>query len=134
MAGSLGVANNNESLFGFPIRKYTLSLTSDASGNVSGNNTSRLSGTIVRVTFDPDGTDVPTSNYDLVLNDENGVDVLAGQGANLSDTTSTSVIPGIPFKDGTTTSVGPMVIDGELTPVASNMGNAKKTKIILYLR
>ena len=62
-----------------------------------------------------------------------GVDVLAGQGANLSDANASAVSPGVPLKDGTTTSVTPCVVaDPLILNVAA--GNAKSGKVIIYFR
>ncbi len=51
------------------------------------------SGTIERVVIDPSAT-APTALYDIVLNDEDGHDVLQGMGLNLSATVTTQLILG----------------------------------------
>ena len=114
------------------IVKYTMSWTSASDGTATFT-TPELTGTIVGVTFDPT-TAAPTANYDVTLSDENGVDVLAGQGANLSATVSTRVCPSQPMKDGTTTSTAPIPIHGTLDLSVSNAGDTKSGKVILYLR
>ena len=117
------------------ITKTTLDWLSDASGDVSGTATKKLNGSLLRVVTIPDsGGTQPTDLYDAVLNDDNGIDVLGGQGANLSNTTTTDVIPGVPLKDGTTTTTAVVIIDDTLTLVVSNAGNAKGGTVILYIR
>lgn len=73
-------------------------------------------------------------NYDVKLNDENSVDALSGQGALLSATATTSFCPGTPLKDGTTTSVRPMVVDGTMTLVVSAAGASKQGTVTVYVR
>ena len=116
------------------IRKITLDWLSDAAGAVSGTSTVKLNGTLLRVVFIPDsGGTQPSDLYDVVLNDDNGIDVLAGQGANLSNAAASDVVPGVPLKDGTTTSVSVVPLDDTLTLVVSNAGNAKGGNVLLYL-
>ena len=115
-------------------RKITLDWLSDASGDAT-YTTEKLAGTIVGVAFIPDGGGTaPTTLYDVTLTDDNGVDILSGQGANLSATVANRVVPGVPFKDGTTTSVAPIVLNDTLDLVVANAGNAKGGQVILYLR
>jgi hypothetical protein len=117
-----------------PIR-FALSWTSNASGDVSGTPTPVIVGTICKIEFVPAaGGSAPTTLYDVTLLDAAGVDVLAGQGANLSATVASSVIPGVPFKDGTTTSTGPCVVAEALNLVVANAGNAKSGQVIIYVR
>ena len=117
---------------GTDIVRVTLAWTSAADGSASGD-TPSLSGELMKVVFDP-GSAAPTANYDITLNDANGFDVLAGFGANLSATVTTQLKPGIAFKDGTTTSVAPTVIDGVLTLAVTNAGDTKSGSVVLYLR
>lgn len=112
--------------------RIELEWTSDASGDVSGD-TVKIDGTILRVVFDPDGTDAPTANYDVTLTAD-GLDLLAGQGANLSATVTSHVSPGVAFTDGTTTSVLPIDVNAACELVVANAGNAKKGKVIIYVR
>jgi hypothetical protein len=94
-----------------------------------------INGTILCVEFKPDGGGTqPTDSYDVTLTDAAGVDVLAGQGANLSNSTATAVCPGVPFKDGTTTSAAPRVVADALTLNVSNAGSGKGGQVILYVR
>lgn len=136
-AGS--IAESAQLLYGDitrPVRKYTLAWTSDASGNVSGiPMTNLVSGSIERVVFVPNqSSSQPTNLYDVTLLDANSIDVLAGQGANLANNANTHVKPGVPFKDGTTTSTAPVVVDEYLTLNVSGAGNAKQGSVILYVK
>lgn len=119
-----------------PVRTYSLAWTSDASGNVSGIPTEHvISGNIERVVFVPNQSSAqPTSLYDVTLADSNGIDVLAGQGANLANNANTHVKPGVPMKDGTTTSTAPIAVDEALTLNVSGAGASKQGAVILYVR
>lgn len=114
--------------------EHTFEWLSDASGNVTLPSGLAVSGQIERVVFIPSSSAAPTSLYDVTLTDEDGVDVLAGQGANLSATVKSSVKPGIPLKDGTTTSTVPTVVDGILTLNVSNAGDSKGGTVVVYVR
>src|SRR5689334_18450439 len=93
---------------GPPVRRYTLAWTSHTDGSVH-INTDPILGESVRVEFVPGaGGTQPTDLYDMVLLDTAGIDVLAGQGANLSNSTKSHVCPGVPVKDGTTTLTRPI--------------------------
>jgi hypothetical protein len=96
--------------------------------------TDPVRGHIRRVTFVP-GTagSQPTDLYDLTLTDEHSINVLGGQGANLSNAANSHVAPGVPLKDGTTTHVVPPFVEGVLTLNVTNAGNAKSGAVILYI-
>ena len=116
------------------IRKVSLAWTSDASGDAS-ITTIKQAGILVGVAFVPgSGGSQPTNLYDVTLTDDNGVDILSGQGANLSNATATRVCPGVPFKDGTTTGTAPIPLDDTLDLVVAAAGNAKSGTVVLYLR
>lgn len=115
------------------VSRIDIAWTSDSGGNATVA-TSAVTGTIRRVTFVP-GTagSQPTNAYDVTLTDEHGLDVLAGQGANLSNAANAHVAPGVPLKDGTTTSVVQPAVDGLLTLNVTNAGNAKSGTVVVYL-
>ena len=130
MAGTLTVSYQQVRT----IQKITLDWLSDATGVVSGTATKRLTGSLLRVVFIPDsGGTQPSDLYDVVLNDDNGLNVLAGQGANLSNATASNVVPGVPLKDGTTTSISVCILDDTLTLGITNAGAAKGGNVVLYL-
>ena len=112
-----------------------LAWTSDAAGAVSGTATTRkVSGVILRVTTIP--ADGPTDNYDVVLNDEDGIDVLQGFGADRDTTNAETITPlvsttlsGNPVAMGT-----PVAVNSTLTLVIANAGNAKSGTVRVYYR
>ena len=119
---------------GSDVVKHTFTWVSDSGGAATVASDIAISGQIVRVVIIPSGTAAPTTLYDMTLTDSNSVDVLAGQGANLSATVTANVCPGTPLKDGTTVSVVPMVVDSVLTLNITNAGNAKAGTVIVYVR
>ena len=113
------------------VRKLILDWLSDASGDVNGTKV-EVSGEILRVTFKPDGGGTqPTALYDVTLDDDDGVDVLNGKGANLSNTATTTIAPMI--GDGTTTDKI-VAVDGRLELKVTNAGNAKGGIVSIYYR
>lgn len=114
-------------------KRITFTWEADASGNASGFLTNVLSGTIVRVTTNP-AADAPSDDYDVVLLDEDGLDVLAGRGANRDTSNSEHFCPALSFSDGTTTGIAPIVVEGKLELQVSNAGNANDGSLVLYLR
>lgn len=116
------------------VNRIVLTWTSDASGNVSGIPSTAISGTICKVQFIPSATAAPTTLYNVTLLDAAGIDVLAGQGANLSATVASEIVPGVAFTDSVTTSVVPCVVSESLSLVVANAGNAKSGQVILYVR
>jgi hypothetical protein len=134
MAGDLIKTEQN---FGGPreFRKLVLAWTSDGSGVVAYLYTPTLWGVLGCVVFAPGAGDVqPTDAYDVQLLDEHGIDILAGQGANLSNSAASRVCPGVPCKDGTTTGVVPVMLGNRLQLVIGGAGVTKQGTIELYLR
>lgn len=118
-----------------PVRRVVLDWASDASGAVSGNPAGPVSGELLRVTFVPDsGATQPSSLYDVTLLDAAGIDVLAGQGANLSNTAAGHVCPGTPMKDGTTTGTTYVALDDVLELRVANAGDSKGGLVVLHVR
>jgi hypothetical protein len=117
------------------LTRYVTTWTSNSSGAASESVELNQPGELIGVTFVP-GTSgsQPTNAYDVTANDAYGVDVLAGQGANLSNATATMVQPTIPAKDGTTTSTSPRPIDGAITVAVSNAGDTKGGTIVFWVR
>jgi hypothetical protein len=133
--GSITITDPNQS--SHPpreVRRVALAWTSDTSGNVSGILTNYLNGALVRVVFVPGtGGDAPAASYDVTLLNEDGIDLLAGQGANLSATVSSHVAPGLPLKDGTTVSVVFPQVAGKLELQVSGAGSLNKGTVVLYV-
>ena len=106
------------------VRRLSLAWISDVSGDVDEAAGEIISGQILRVVTVPDsGGTQPTAAYDLVLNDAHGVDVMAGDGANLSNTDAAQSVQAVPI-----------AIDGLLTVVVGNAGNTKGGTIHIYYR
>lgn len=125
MAGTV-TATETKGLHG--IRRVLFTWVSDASGNADGATTGTYSGEIVRAVHIPDtaGT-APTDLYDVVLNDDDGADVLHGTGANVPIASlSTNKAR---EKDG----LG-AVHNSLLTLHVTNAGNAKGGKVVVYLK
>ena len=100
-------------------------MTATWSTNASTASTWR-NGEIRRITIYP-GTSA--DNYDMVITDSSGVDVLAGLGANLTTNITVTVCPGIQVRDsgGAATNMIPFVFDGPLTVTVSGVGSAELT-------
>lgn len=70
---------------------------SDGSGDVSAtSSTGKYTGCILSVLLVPDGsTTTPSDQYDITLTDSNSIDLLSGQGANLSNVNNVLVNSGL---------------------------------------
>lgn len=105
--------------------RLELDWTSDASGDVS-SVTTNISGYLLRVTFIPDSGDTqPSDLYDVELQDSDDIDLLNGAGADLSQTTSTTLAP-IIAGDSLP------VVMGEIELIVSNSGAANGGTVVLY--
>jgi len=113
------------------IKKVVTNWTSDASGDAT-TNYLRMSGEILRVGFAPSTDSAPSSNYDVVINDVEGFDVLNGCGANLSASVKAQYFPAM--VDHLVGYSIPVAFDGILSVAVSNAGNATKGKIILHIK
>ena len=106
--------------------KYTVAWVSDASGDVNGNSDEFLiiKGSLRQASFAPDsGGTQPDDLYDATFT-FNGVDVLDGVAANLSDTTSVIIMfDPLLFYDGTS----------NFDLVIANAGNANGGTFILWM-
>ena len=107
------------------VRRVVWSWTSDASGDASGVDTMELSGEILRIVTNP-GATVPTDLYDIVINDEDGLDVAEGLLANRSATNSEEAAPLLNTQR--------VAFDAKLSLVVPNAGNAKQGVVTLYYR
>lgn len=95
--------------------------TSDASGDVSEVLANYFGYQLLSVQASP-GATAPSDLYDVVINDDEGEDIMAGELANQSDTTAETY-----YSDP------PIPISGVLTVVVSNAGNAKTGKLLLIM-
>ena len=100
--------------------------TSDGSGDMSGTDTKTLSGQVLRWATNPSST-APSANYDIVVNDDDGIDIAAGGLVNRHTSSSEQVLNGGDAKDGA-------ACMGKLSLVVSNAGNAKEGVLRMYYR
>lgn len=116
-----------------PIRTVTWTWTCDASGNASGTDTKSITGTALRFVTKP--TDGPTDNYDIVVNDAQGVDIARGALANRDTTNAEEALPAaeVTINAHTYATFGTQ-FDGPLSMSVSNAGNAKSGVLIMYYR
>jgi hypothetical protein len=116
------------------VRSVTWAWTSDASGDASGTDTKFLSGQVVRFVTNP-GATAPTDNYDIVINDGDGVDIAAGCLANRDTANSEQAVPIVETTVGANTyGTSAAAFDGPLSLVVSNAGNAKDGTLTMYYR
>lgn len=119
---------------GGAIRKIICDWTSNASGAAAGT-TKKIVGRLLKGVTDPSAT-APTDDYDIVITDEEGVDVL-GQShddlANRDTANSEQVYFNLKSYDGTpvTLAAFPVVCD-KLTVTVANAGDTKTGQLILY--
>lgn len=105
------------------VTKYTVAWTSTAGGAVSGNAFQIRRGELVQVKVIPgSGGTQPTDLYDLTIEDADGVDLLAGAAANLSNSESAIFIWPLSYLDNT------------VDVVIANAGSAKTGTVILWIR
>lgn len=116
-----------------PIKKVIVAWTSDdTTGAVTGI-TRKITGSILKIITDP-GATAPTADYDIVITDEEGLDILVRCEDDLIDrhTSTTEAIYCIMEND---TPVGialhPVVCD-ILTIAVTAAGNSKQGQIIIY--
>lgn len=102
------------------VRKYVVAWTSDASGDATA--TLPLDGCLVRMVTNPDGTDAPTDNYDITIIDEDGVDLLNGEGADRDTANSEQVFL-----------TDPAFHNGDVTVTIANAGDTKAGTVTLYV-
>ena len=106
------------------MKKLRFAWTSDASGDVTIASAEVYDGKVEVLETNPDGGAAPTDNYDIVVNDGDGDDVLLGAGAN-RDTANTESVA--------SSSLG-AVAGSKLTLIVANAGNAKQGVVILFVR
>lgn len=107
------------------VTKYSIAWTCDASGNVSGNGFAVKVGSLQQFKFIPGAAGAqPTDQYDATFVDTDALDVLSGNGANLSNATPKLVVFSPPiYTDGSTY---------DLT--IANAGNAKSGTAVLWVK
>ncbi len=121
------------------VRKIICTWTSDASAGTVTGTTSKISGTLIRAVTDPAAAGAaPSDNYDIVLTDETGADVLGSckKGLIDRDTSNTEEVYFQVLNTDTSplsTSQQPVVCD-KLTVSITNAGNSKQGVLYLYFK
>ncbi len=124
-----GTVSITEETYG-SVKKVLFDWTSVDGGGDAGKarktTTEVYNGVLERAVFVPDsGGTQPTNLYDVTVEDEDGYDVLIGQGADLDNTGAVS--------KAHSNGLGAVAND-KLTVSVTNAGNAKGGAVILYLR
>lgn len=127
MAGIVGTMTITEQVTGTvkKIKAAWTAGTEDYAGAASGTTTLRYDGRIIGVTTVP-GTagDAPDDNYDIALNDEDGVDVALGALANRATATTQYVAEA--------SMAG--VAKSKLTIAVTAAGSANKGTVYIFIR
>lgn len=101
-----------------------LSHTDGAVTSTEGVGTAVISGQVLRVEFVPDsGGTAPDDQYDCTLLTDDSIDILYGQGANLSGTNTVAI----------TSNLG-VVSASKLSLTVANAGSANGGTVYIYLR
>jgi hypothetical protein len=108
-----------------PCATITWSFTTDASGDVTEETTATINGQISRIVTNPDNTDTPTTLWDLALKDEDGVDILGGDGDDRDAADSKASEQVFPCPQCP-------AIRSKLTFTVAHGGNAKKGVVVVY--
>jgi len=107
------------------IKKIKAAWTSDsATGAVSGTTTNSYDGRILGAITVPDGVAAPTDDYDIAVNDSDGVDVALGALGN-RDETNTEYVAEASMA---------AVAHSKLTVAVTAAGNSKKGTLYLFIR
>jgi hypothetical protein len=107
-------------------RTISWAFTTDGSGDATTETSATVHGRINRVITNPDGTDTPTTGWDLTLKDEDGVDLLCGDGANrdVADSGASEQMFTCPHN---------LAVASKLTYTVANGGDTKKGVVKVLL-
>lgn len=83
---------------------------------------------VVMAVTAPDATDYPDDNYDIVVTDENGADLMGGVLLNRDSANTEQATPYIGAL------YGPRPIAGAITLTVTNAGSGKSGTTVLYLK
>lgn len=122
MAGTVTITEQDA----FSVKRIHFDWLSAAGGAADGTTTKKYNGVIWRVVWIPDaGGTAPDPNYDVVVNDDDGADILDGAGADRSQTAIEQLTPIL--------GIG-AVAQSKLTLGVTNAGAAKGGTVIVYIR
>lgn len=118
-------AAGRETPLGSRVSVIKWAFTTDGSGDAS-EETDELWGIVNRVITNPDGTDTPTTLWDLTIKDEDDVDLLCGDGADrdAADSGASESIRPCPPDPG---------VRSKLTFTVANGGDTKKGVVKVYI-
>jgi len=149
LVGSQSYAQTSGTLTSSVVKQWgltvvTLNWTSSDTGLTSQTISKAFQGCLVRMVYQPNGKTAPSDNWDCVLYDANGQDILLGTGAN-HDTANTESVyfdmnPSAAFTPVTVDTLNKFYTGFAVTTagihrlVVTNAGDAKKGHIKLYLR
>lgn len=105
------------------IKTVAFAWISDATGDATLTTTYTYEGEALLLATDP-GSVSPTDNYDVTITDRDGIDVLAGAGADRDETTTEYVQQ---------TSLG-IINDSTMLLTIANAGSAKAGDVYIYIR
>ena len=118
-----GTVTKTEKISG-SVKKLIFAWTSSAGGAADATSVAAFDGKVIGFTTIPDGGAAPDDNYDVVVTDVDGHDVLVGAGAN-RDTSNTEHVDGANLA---------AVAGSLLTLAVTNAGNAKSGTVIVWVR
>jgi hypothetical protein len=118
-------ADKRESPFGTRVSVTSWLFTSDGSGDAS-ETTVKMAGIVKRAVCIPDLVAPPTASWDLTILDEDGADVLCGNGADRDAGGTGAVEQVFPCP-------GQVAINSTLTFKIANAGASKKGWVRLYV-
>lgn len=123
MASSVTIVETNDK--SLPVKKVKFTWVAHTDGVVTGVATSGVyTGKIEALYTDPDGSSAPTDDYDITITDSDGLDVLAGAGAN-RDTANNEIV--------LSSSLG-CVVSSTLTFAVTNAGSGGAGVAYLFIR
>lgn len=122
------------------IKKYSFLVTSHTDGTVANTLQNaagvdiKFNGMLLGVGIVAGAAGVqPDNPWIMAINDDDGIDVLANQGASLAEDFAARFCPAHRLDDDSFEAVAQMPIAGELDLVGSNMGSANQATIVLYV-
>lgn len=106
------------------IQKLEAVIVSGADGAATGASTRRYTGEVLRLVVMPGAAEnQPSDDFDIVVTDMDGIDVLYGHGADLDNAAPSSVVAQMGC-----------ILNDFLTVTAANMGDSKRATVILYIK
>lgn len=126
MAGSTGTVTISEQSLGIITRIKFDWLTGSSSQTdivTSSATTGWFNGQVVELATIPDSTAAPTDNYDIAITDSDGIDVLAGAGADRDTANTEYVVASLGY-----------VMSSKLTFAITNAGTEMRGLAYLYIR